>query len=882
MADIAEAIRVQLDYRKRANAAQAQLDAELAKPAKKQDKALIASLELKVANLKFMADSFDGYIAGLRDTVTQIDQEIADLIDQGWDRNNAIVADKERARAKLLEQAGTVLTDTVGKVFDQIIATVDAANQRLANVVKFQADLQTQLAQLEGPDAYARLMASRYAEAMAAGQRYLDGLAQGAARNVETELQLLTEAKTALMNKYQAELAAVQQLQQAVDSLASAITSIKSQIATLQGPGAVAGLAGQNYNAAGQAIRDYIDAIKGGATRDYAREIAMIQAAQQAVMDKYNAEMALIQEAIAAQTEALNAWLNAQIEAINAATQAQIDAINKALEAQIEAINAASQAAIKAQQKVFDAANKAQQKAFDAQNKAQQKAFDAANKAQQKAYDAINKAQQKANDAQLKALQKAQAVQMKGLQAELDAATKLRDAVKSIADYARGMTLGGHSPLSPEQRLQEAQRQYQDLLRRAQSGDADAMAQLSGASDAYLEAAKHYYGSGTQYANIFDGVKAAMSQLGAMQTTDPDSIQARIDALSEAQTEALDRLRELQQAQLDLLREQQQEQLDAARERQQEQMDAAREAQQATLDAIREQQQAQIEAMQKAAQDQIKAAQDAAKAQQDAIQKAAQAQITALQQQVAQQIKDLSDPNKNQAIKALKDAAIADLQKLQALAEQSKRDAAAQAQTAQTTLDSLKTETVNQLKELARLTELARLEAQRQAEQAREQARQDMANAYQIAQNQLIAMGLTTGFTSQQVAALTTIAQKLDPNFMLPPPISIPAMAQGGYTAGGLALVGEEGPELVRFVGPSQVIPAPRTRDLLGQSDGGQTFAALDDLKRELRALVTVQRHANPALIEELQALRARLEAIERQARINPAKPVGAYSVSRS
>lgn len=85
---------------------------------------------------------------------------------------------------------------------------------------------------------------------------------------------------------------------------------------------------------------------------------------------------------------------------------------------------------------------------------------------------------------------------------------------------------------------------------------------------------------------------------------------------------------------------------------------------------------------------------------------------------------------------------------------------------------------------------------------------QDAANAY--------------GITPEEVAA----------NLRAAGATTIPAFAQGGYYAGGLALVGEDGPELINFNQPGQVYTAPQTRDLLS-SDGAA---------RELRALREEQR----------------------------------------
>lgn len=73
----------------------------------------------------------------------------------------------------------------------------------------------------------------------------------------------------------------------------------------------------------------------------------------------------------------------------------------------------------------------------------------------------------------------------------------------------------------------------------------------------------------------------------------------------------------------------------------------------------------------------------------------------------------------------------------------------------------------------------------------------------------------------------------------------VPAHAAGGYYAGGLALVGERGPELINFASPGHVYTAVQTRDMMRGGD-------------------------NAELIAELRELRARLDKIERNTAVLP------------
>lgn len=90
--------------------------------------------------------------------------------------------------------------------------------------------------------------------------------------------------------------------------------------------------------------------------------------------------------------------------------------------------------------------------------------------------------------------------------------SQLESLREQIKQWLAGLKLGGLSPLSPYQQLQEAQKQFEDALRRAAGGDTDAMASLTRLAEAYLTAAKGYYTTAsTPYQQIFAAVIAALS-----------------------------------------------------------------------------------------------------------------------------------------------------------------------------------------------------------------------------------------------------------------------------------------------------------------------------------------------------------------------------------
>jgi hypothetical protein len=164
------------------------------------------------------------------------------------------------------------------------------------------------------------------------------------------------------------------------------------------------------------------------------------------------------------------------------------------------------------------------------------------------------------------------------------------------------------------------------------------------------------------------------------------------------------------------------------------------------------------------------------------------------------------------------------------------------------------------LKELQRLAELTRIEAQKQADEAKAQAEQMARDALDLANKQLAELQAGTRVSRDTVAALNAILRnaKLEP---------IPGYANGGMAGPGLAMVGERGPELVRFNRPGQVINANDTKSMLG--DDEKIVAAIARLELQMQAVVVTQSNANPQIIDKLSGMEARLSKMERTQRFN-------------
>lgn len=132
--------------------------------------------------------------------------------------------------------------------------------------------------------------------------------------------------------------------------------------------------------------------------------------------------------------------------------------------------------------------------------------------------DAVNKNREAIKTDFDKRLQEQQALlklQQQGAQSQQTAARQWNDSMLRMRDYANSLLLTDASPLSPEARLSEAERQYTAMLQRAKGGDADAAGQLQNNAQSYLSAARDYYASGANYSAIFDMVQSSIASLGA-------------------------------------------------------------------------------------------------------------------------------------------------------------------------------------------------------------------------------------------------------------------------------------------------------------------------------------------------------------------------------
>jgi hypothetical protein len=96
------------------------------------------------------------------------------------------------------------------------------------------------------------------------------------------------------------------------------------------------------------------------------------------------------------------------------------------------------------------------------------------------------------------------------------AAQNVVSTLGGITEFVRQMQLGDSSVLSPQAKLGLASQQFEDLARRAQAGDYDAVSQFTGSAGSLLTAGRDYYASSGGYADLQQRILAVAEGIGNM------------------------------------------------------------------------------------------------------------------------------------------------------------------------------------------------------------------------------------------------------------------------------------------------------------------------------------------------------------------------------
>ncbi|MBB4146021.1 TIGR02594 family protein [Rhizobium rhizoryzae] len=114
---------------------------------------------------------------------------------------------------------------------------------------------------------------------------------------------------------------------------------------------------------------------------------------------------------------------------------------------------------------------------------------------------------------------------------ELISASK--QGIAAIKQFRDAMRISDKSPLSPADKLAEAARQFRDISEKARNGDEDALNDLTQISQTYLDEAKSYYASSSEYYRIWTEVDQTLASVQAAtegQLSQAEKQKAALDA----------------------------------------------------------------------------------------------------------------------------------------------------------------------------------------------------------------------------------------------------------------------------------------------------------------------------------------------------------------
>ncbi|MDN2697787.1 tape measure protein [Janthinobacterium sp. SUN073] len=122
----------------------------------------------------------------------------------------------------------------------------------------------------------------------------------------------------------------------------------------------------------------------------------------------------------------------------------------------------------------------------------------------------------------------AYATESSALKSTIDHLKSFGDGIRSFKD---SLLLGSLSTLTPMQKMVEAQRQYEDTLAKAKTGDAAAQSALTGTATAYLTASQVVNAASASYAADAARVQSELAALAAITGTQLNDAQKQLTAL---------------------------------------------------------------------------------------------------------------------------------------------------------------------------------------------------------------------------------------------------------------------------------------------------------------------------------------------------------------
>ncbi len=122
--------------------------------------------------------------------------------------------------------------------------------------------------------------------------------------------------------------------------------------------------------------------------------------------------------------------------------------------------------------------------------------------------------------------------QIDTLRTQIDGMQRMRDLAGQIADFTDNLSIGDLSPLSYADQLASAKSLFEQTLAAAQIGDTQAQSQLTGNARTYLDEARRYFASSTDYAAIYEKVTGSLKGFAAPSDSALTAAQSQLDTLA--------------------------------------------------------------------------------------------------------------------------------------------------------------------------------------------------------------------------------------------------------------------------------------------------------------------------------------------------------------
>ena len=478
----------------------------------------------------------------IRSTMDDINKSLDDFVEAGQDVSslqldlNDLTADYEQALHDLREeQFMLILTgEDVQQMYEDINESFIAQAQALgeALVEDLTAPAQDILDGLDDTFAsislHAAVLASQIESAFSAG-------------DMELVLDLAADtinAQVDLVNKIRDLQSSFSDL---LDTIGGDIQGLIEEGMTLQ----------EQVIANNERIAGMIVALS--TTAGFEEQLGLIEDIRAAILDQFETQKQLFQESLDFNVAQLEATKDANVALIEAEREARRTELDDTISSLNERIDAHNNALDEIQQLEEDLA---------------QLRIEARAEELQTAIDVIDERISIAEDFSDDVL----SIEEMTLEERIRMVEDFRDAAKSIRAAIDKILLSEVSPLTPIQRLSEAQRQFAETLAAARAGDMGAAGSLGDVASQLLGEASAVFASSQPFQDIFNQVITAMEEVGAQfeqdaQLLELENIAEIITLTGEETIEELVDIRETLQAELDSLNETVQDQIDAAEAR---------------------------------------------------------------------------------------------------------------------------------------------------------------------------------------------------------------------------------------------------------------------------------------------------------------------------